>query len=349
MGDRIGIMGAGAVGSYVGAFLAREGQDVTLVDMWPEHVEAVRKQGLRASGSQGDFTVSAKAMHLTDAQGIQEPFDYAIISVKSYDTEWATHFIKRYVKPDGFFISLQNCWNDPVIGSIVGSDREVGCVASHIEVALWEPGHVIRGGSVGRDSGHHVFRIGEQDGRITPRVERVAQLLNTIDGAYATDNLWGERWAKLSQNCMGNGISAVSGLGSQEMAQDPRCRLIRIHLAKEAAMVGLTQGLDVVDINSKPASLWAEADRGDVFEELDDYMRAQGGRVNWLASMAQDVKKGRRSEIDQMNGFVSQKGREAAVPTPFNDAITDAMRGIDDGSLKPDPSNVDRLLKAAGR
>ena len=349
MGDRIGIMGAGAVGSYVGAFLAREGLDVTVVDMWPEHVEAIRKQGLRASGSQGDFTVPVPAMHLTDAQGIQEPFDYAIISVKSYDTEWATHFIKRYVKPEGFFISLQNCWNDPVIGDIVGSDREVGCVASHIEVALWEPGHVMRGGSVGRDSGHHVFRIGEQDGRITPRVEHMAQLLNTIDGAYATDNLWGERWAKLSQNCMGNGISAMAGLGSQQMAQDPRCRLIRIHLAKEAAMVGLALDLDVVDMNSKPASLWAKADRGDVFEELDDYMSTLGGRVNWLASMAQDVKKGRRSEIDQMNGFVSHKGREVAVPTPFNDAIVDTMHGIDDGSLKPDPTNVDRILKAVGR
>ena len=140
MSEKIAIMGPGAVGSYVGAFLAREGEDVTFIDMWPEHVETMRRQGLRASGSQGDFTVPVKAMHLTDAQGIQEPFDFAFITVKSYDTEWATHFIKRYVKPEGFFISLQNCWNDTVIGDIVGSDRQIGCIASHIEVALWEPG-----------------------------------------------------------------------------------------------------------------------------------------------------------------------------------------------------------------
>ena len=191
MGDKIAIMGAGALGSYVGAFLAREGEDVTMVDMWPEHVETMRSNGLRASGSQGDFTAPIQALHLTDVQGVKDLFDYAFISVKSYDTEWATHFIKRYVKPDGFFISLQNCWNDPVIGNIVGSHREVGCVASHIEVALWEPGHVTRGGAVGRDSGHHVFRIGEQDGQVTSRIEEVAQKLNWIDGAYATDNLWG--------------------------------------------------------------------------------------------------------------------------------------------------------------
>jgi 2-dehydropantoate 2-reductase len=342
-------MGAGALGSYVGAFLTREGEDVTFVDMWPEHVETMRRQGLRASGSQGDFTVPVKALHLTDAQRIQEPFDYAFISMKSYDTEWAAHFIKRYVKPEGFFISLQNCWNDPLIGSIVGSDREMGCVASHIEVALWEPGHVLRGGEVGRDHGHVVFRVGEQNGQITPRAERIAEKLNWIDAAYATDNLWGERWAKLCQNGMGNAISAMSGLGSQDMAQNPNCRLIRIHLAKEAAQVGLAMGLQVVDINGIPAETWAKADRGDVYEELDAFLAARGGRVNWLASMAQDVKKGRRSETDHMNGFICQKGREVGVPTPFNDAIVEAMHGIDDGSLKQDASTVDLILRTAGR
>jgi len=349
VGDMIGIIGAGALGSYVGAFITRAGEDVTFIDMWPEHVETMRKQGLRASGSQGDFTVPVNAMHLTDAQGISELFDYAIISVKSYDTEWATHFIKRYVKPDGFFVSLQNCWNDPVIGGIVGNDRQIGCIASHIEVALWEPGHVMRGGAVGRDGGHHVFRVGEQDGRITPRTEKIANLLDCIDGAYATDNLWGERWAKLCQNSMGNAISAMTGLGSQERAQDTRCRLISIHLAKESAQVGLAMGLDVVEINGKPASFWADADIGDMYEELDDYLSTKGGRVNWLASMAQDVKKGRRSEIDHMNGLVAQKGREFSVPTPFNDAIIDAMHGIDDGSLALDAGHVDRILRAVGR
>ena len=349
MGDKIGIMGSGALGSYTAAYLAKEGEDVTIIDMWPEHVETVREHGLRASGSQGDFTVQVKAMHLTDAQGISEPFDYAFIAMKSYDTEWATHFIKRYVKPEGFFVSLQNCWNDPVIGAIVGNHRELGCIASHIEVALWEPGHVIRGGAPGRDHGFTVFRVGEQDGRITPRSELIASKMDYIDAAYATDNLWGERWSKLCQNGMGNAISAMSTLGSQDMADDPRCRLIRIHLAKEGAQVGLAQGLNVVDINGNPAQMWANADQGDVFEELDDLMSTRGGRVNWLASMAQDVKKGRRSETEFMNGLICGKGREVGVETPFHDAIVGVMQGIDDKSVTPDPSVVESILKAVGR
>ena len=348
LGDKIAIMGCGALGSYAAAYLAKEGEDVTIIDMWPEHVETIRKQGLRASGSQGDFTVPVKAMHLTDAQGIYDLFDYAFIAMKSYDTEWATHFIKRYVKPEGFFISLQNCWNDPVIGAIVGDDREIGCIASHIEVALWEPGHVNRGGAPGRDHGYTVFRVGEQNGQITPRSENIARKMDFIDLAYATDNLWGERWAKLCQNGMGNGISAMSAMGSQEMAEDSRCRLIRIHLAKEGAQVGLAQGINVVDINGKAASMWADSDKGDVYEELDDYMSTRGGRVNWLASMAQDVKKKRHSEIDFMNGLICQKGREVGIPTPFNDAIVEVMHCIDDGSSEPDPSLVQRIMDSVG-
>ena len=345
MADRIAIMGPGAVGSYVGAFLVREGEDVTFIDMWPEHVETMRRQGLRASGSQGDFTVPVNAMHLTDAQNISEPFDMAFVTVKSYDTEWATHFIKRYVKPEGFFLSIQNCWNDPVIGDIVGPNRQLGCIASHIEVALWEPGHVTRGGEPGRGHGHVVFRVGEQDGRITERSKAIAQKLNCIDDAYATDNLWGERWAKLCQNGMGNAISAMSGLGSQDMADDPRCRSIRIHLAKEGAKVGIAMGLNVVEISGKPAEFWAAADQGDIFEEADALMESRGGNVNWLASMAQDIKKGRHSEIDFMNGLIASKGREVAVPTPYNDAIVDAMHGIDDHSLAQGAGNVDRIMK----
>ena len=349
MGDRIGIMGAGALGSYVGAFLTREGEDVTFVDMWPEHVEKMRSDGLHVTGSQGPFTVPVKAMHLTDAQGITEKFDFVFVSVKSYDTEWATHFVRRYVKDDGFFVSLQNCWNDVIIAGIVGEERTVGCIASHIEVALWEPGHVTRGGAVGRDHGHHVFRVAEITGVAAQRSKMVAGLLDNIDGAYSSTNLFGERWAKLCQNGRGNAISAASGLGSQEMAEDSRCRQIRIQLCKESAQVGLAMGLNVEDINGLPAQTWADADKGDVFEELDAFLAARGGRVNWLASMAQDVYKGRWSEIDFMNGLIATKGREVGVPTPFNDAVIEAMRAVDSRILPQEPEHVDRVLRAAGR
>ena len=341
---RMAIMGAGAAACYIGAFLTREGEDITFIDQWPEHVETMRSKGLRASGSQGDFTVPVKAMHLTEVQGIREPFDIAFVAVKSYDTEWATHFIKRYLKPSGYIVSSQNCMNDELIASIVGYHREVPCVMSHIKVALWEAGHVIRGGPVGRDHGHDVFRVGETNGRITPRVEYLVGLLNHIDGARATTNIWGERWAKLALNSMGNPVGGISGLGSQGMAQSPEARALRIHIGRETVQVGLALNYDVVPIMGFDARIWARANEGDVFEEIDSSLHPKPGGVDWYASMSQDVRKGRLSEIDHMNGYVVRKGKEVGVPTPYSAAIVDLMHEIDAGRLKPDPSLIDQVL-----
>ena len=345
---KIAIVGAGAAGSYIAAFLTREGEDITLIDQWPEHVEKMKQDGLRASGSQGDFTVPVKALHMTEAQGIRELFDIIFIAVKSYDTEWVTHFAKRFLKPGGHVVSSQNCMNDELIASIVGYQREIPCVMSHIEVALWEPAHVTRGGEVGRDHGHDVFRVGETNGRITPRVEHLVEMLSCIDGARVTTNIWGERWTKLAQNAMGNPVGAVSGLGSQAQATDRMARTLRIHIARETVLVGKALNYCIEPIGGTDADTWARANEGDVFEELDAKMSSSGGGVDWHSSMAQDVIKKRRSEIDYMNGYVVRKGQEMGVPTPTSSAIVAAMREIDAGRLEQDPSNLDGVLAQAG-
>ena len=346
--NRIAIMGAGAAGSYIGAFLTRTGEDVTLVDQWQEHVERMKRSGLRASGSQGDFTTPVKALHLTEAQGIREPFDIVFLAVKSYDTEWATHFIARYLAPTGFVVSAQNCMNDELIASIVGYQREVPCVMPHIAVALWEPGHVLRGGEVGRDQGHDVFRVGETNGRTTPRVERLAEMLSVIDGSRASTNIWGERWAKLAQNSMGNPTGGISGLGSQAQALDPRARTLHIHLARETVLVGKALNYHVEPVIGFDSDTWTRANQGDVVEEIDARLQAGGDRADWRSSMSQDIKKGRRSEIDYMNGYVARKEAEAGVPTPVNDAIVGAMREVDAHRLAPDPANIGKVLAEAG-
>ncbi|PYM35224.1 MAG: hypothetical protein DME15_06840, partial [Candidatus Rokuibacteriota bacterium] len=88
--NRIGIIGAGAIGCVVGGLLTKAGRDVTLIDQWPEHVETMRRQGLRLSGTCGEHTVKVKALHLHEAQGLAEPFDAVFVAVKAYDTAWAT-------------------------------------------------------------------------------------------------------------------------------------------------------------------------------------------------------------------------------------------------------------------
>jgi len=255
----------------------------------------------------------------------------------------------RHLGPKGFVVSAQNCWNDPLVASIAGADRAVGLVMSRIGVALWKPGEVERGMEKGQGSGHDVFRAGEHDGRITERVTELAEIMSVVDGARPTDNLWGERWSKLCANCMGNPVQAMTGLGSVEIAGQPRGREITIRIAQESAAVGLKLGYRIPKFNGREAEQWAQAGRPDVYNELDAMLtpKAGAGR-NWRASMAQDVIKGRRTEIDFMNGLVVDKGRETSVPTPVSQAVVGIVREIDAGTRKPSPGHIEEALTRAG-
>ena len=148
MGRKIAIVGAGAVGGYAGAHMAQAGEDVTFIDVWPEHVEHMRKHGLRVSHAMNvpEFTVPVRALHITDAQQLakDKPVDIAFVCMKSYDTAWATHLIAPYLSPQGFVVSLQNCLNEETIAGIVGWGRVVGVVASLISVDLYEAGKIRR-------------------------------------------------------------------------------------------------------------------------------------------------------------------------------------------------------------
>jgi 2-dehydropantoate 2-reductase len=341
-------VGAGAIGSYLGGHLARAGHDVTLVDPWAEQVEAIRRDGLAVTGPHEPFVARPTAVHLHEAARLPRDFEYAFVAMKAYDTAWAAQLALRHAAPDGAVVSAQNCWPDPVVAGVAGSARAVGLVMSRIGVALWRPGHVERGVEPGRGAGHDVFRVGEHDGRITPRVLALAEMLGVIDGARATDNLWGERWAKLAQNAMSNPLQALSGLGSLEVASSEVGRTLMIRLAAESARVGLALGHRVPAFAGAPAERWADADRRETWEGLDRMLTpAAAGARSWRASMAQDVAKGRPTEIGEMNGHVVARGREVGVPTPVSAAVVAAVREVETGARAQSPGNLERVLRRA--
>jgi len=349
MAKRMLFIGAGAIGSYIGSFLARAGHDVTLVDPWPEQVEAVRRGGISVTGPHDPFAAKPTALHVHELQRLDADFDIAFVAMKAYDTAWATWMALPHLKPEGYVVSAQNCWNDPIVASIAGAERSVGLIMSKIGVALWKAGEVERGMEKGSGAGHDVFRAGEHDGKISERVTALAEIMSVIDGARPTDNLWGERWSKLCANCMGNPVQAMTGLGSKEIAEQARGREITIRIAQESAAVGLKQGYRSPKFNGREAEQWAQAGRPDVYAELDAMLKPkEGAGRNWRASMAQDVIKGRRSEIDFMNGRVVDKGRELGVPTPVSAAVVEIMREIDAGTRKPAPEHIEAALKRAG-
>jgi 2-dehydropantoate 2-reductase len=348
-GKKLLFVGAGAIGSYLGAFLARAGHDVTLVDPWAEQVEAIRQQGISVTGPHEPFEARPTAVHLNEAARLPRDFDIAFVAMKVYDTAWATQLALRHLGPEGYVVAAQNCWPDPIVAAVAGAARAVGLVMSKIGVALWKPGQVERGYEKGRGAGHDVFRAGEHDGRITPRTTELARMLSVIDGSLATDNLWGERWSKLAANAMGNPVQAMSGLGSLEIASSEVGRAITIHLGAESARVGLALGYRIPKFNGAPAEQWAAADERSTYEALDTMLRpTAASRRNWRASMAQDVAKGRPTEIDFMNGFIVARGRERGVPTPVSAAVVDIMHEVESGRRAPAPENLALALTRAG-
>jgi 2-dehydropantoate 2-reductase len=343
---RLGIIGAGAIGCVVGGLLTKAGHDVTLIDQWPEHVESMRRIGLRLSGTCGEHLVPVKALHIHEAQSVGQPFDAVFIAVKSYDTEWATHLGLTYLRsPDGVVVDFQNGINDDRIGAIAGAGRTLGCVIT-ISAGLYEPGHAIRS-----DNGTIGFKIGEQDGRDTPRAQELVQMMNAVAPTQLTQNLWGERWSKLTVNCMVNAVCGLSGLGSMEARTQPEVQLISIQLGAEVIQVGRACGYEVEPIYGiAPQRFVDAAAGGQGLDAIQADMAASGrSRGGGRPSMLQDVMRGRRTEIDHLNGYVSRRGREVGVKTPFNDAIVELINSFPVGTLRPDPKNLEPLLRILPR
>jgi len=352
MQHRIAVVGAGAVGGYVGGHLARLGHDVTLIDAWPEHVEAIRARGLEITGTTADqhCIVRANAMHVSDVQSLirERPIDIAFVSVKSYDTEWATLLIRPYLAPGGYVVSLQNCINEERIAAIVGWGRILGCIAARISVDLYEPGRIRRTVPLGGRS-HTVFRVGEVHGRMTRRLAELAELIGGIDSVKATTNLWGERWSKLCTNGMRNGVSAATGLSGNEMDRYETIRRFAIRLGGEAVRIGQALGYDIEPIGNLDPERLALAAEGDrkALDEIEAVLiagsNAAGRNDLQRPSMGQDILKGRRTEIDQMNGFIVEKGNEVGRPAPTHAALVGVVKRVERGELPPRVENLSGL------
>jgi 2-dehydropantoate 2-reductase len=336
--QRIGIIGAGAIGCVVGGMLTRAGRDVTLIDQWPEHVETMRKNGLKLSGTCGEHVVPVKAIHIHELQSVTQPFDAVFVSVKSYDTEWATALAASYLTPNGVVVDFQNGLNDERVAAVAGKHRTLGCVIT-IGAGMYEPGHAMR-----TDTATIGFKIGEHDGKDTPRARELAELMNAVAESHVTTNLFGERWSKLAVNCMANPLAGLTGLGSAEVRIDPKVSAVGIHLGAECILVGRGVGHEVEPIYGIPTQRFVDAYNGrglkELLADIADMARKRGGG---RPSLLQDVMRGRRTEIEYLNGIVCEHGRKVGIKTPYNDAVVGVVRGLGIG-FKPDPRHLDPVI-----
>ncbi len=353
MDRRIAIVGSGAIGGSIGAFLTREGHDVTLIDGWAAHVDKIDSEGLTYTDIDGSFTIPAKTVHVNDVCNIREPFDIVFLSVKSYYTCWATHLIEPLLKPTGFILPAQNGMNDELVAGIVGYNRTVGCVVLY-SGAMYEPAHVIRTDP----KTTHAFTIGELSGMATDRVREVVELLSVIGPSESTTNMWGLRWSKLAINCMANALYGLLGpaVASLNEDQQGKVALVMVSTACEVVRIALAMGLAVEPLYGLPAEKFANAEsKADFVELAGAFWAATAANrltpeqeskigVPVRPSLLHDVIKGRRTEVDYLNGYAVAKAKEVGVATPINTTLVDLSKQMWEGKIKPGVENLRQFI-----
>jgi 2-dehydropantoate 2-reductase len=300
---KVAVVGAGAMGSLFGGLLAASGEDVTLVDVWREHIDAINSEGLRIGGSKGSHIVRVKAT--TDPSSVG-PVDLIIIFVKSYDTLKATKDALPMVKEDTVFLSLQNgLGHFEKISEAAGSERVISGTTAH-GCTLKGPGEIVH-------AGRGPTIIGELDGRETERVCDIRDAL--VRAGIETEisrNITGALWSKVLVNVGINPLTAINGVRNGELLEDPEIKETIRQAVEEAITVAEALGIDLGP--------------GDQLEHV--YKVARATALN-RSSMLQDVERGRKTEIDALNGIVVRLAKTLGVDTPVNEALTAAVKGLE--------------------
>ena len=337
MNKKIAVLGAGAIGGSVSADLTDAGLNVTVIDQWPEHVEVMREKGLHVQMPDLDLkTPPLRAHHLCELASLRTTFDIVLLIVKSYDTRWMCELIKPYLKSDGIFVGAQNSMNNDMIASIIGRERVVGCCVE-LSAEIFTPGLIQR--NTPRKGTW--FAVGELDGSVTPRAEEVRDIFAHVAVTELSTNIEGTKWTKLIANCMTMGPFGLLGLKNAETRELPGVIDLSVGLGKEAMAVGEALGYGVEPVFGLSSDDFAGSDDQVLVTAMKTLLEHVGPRSR--TAPIQDHIKGRKSEMEYINGLVSRRARELGIPTPFNDAVTEIARMIDDGEIEMGRPNYELL------
>jgi 2-dehydropantoate 2-reductase len=337
MNKKIAVLATGANGSCISADLTRAGLDVSMIDQWPAHVEAMRGKGVTIRMGDEEINTKVKAYHLCDVCTLSEKFDVVLLTSKAYDSRWLTEFIKPYLADDGLLVAVQNCMTAEMIADIVGPERTVGCV---VELAsqLFDPGEIRRSTRPEKTW----FGVGAFHKAHANRVEEVAEVLRLAGKVDFTDDVLSAKWMKLIVNAMTMALKAMSGATNAQYYKYRGSRELALRSGEEALTAGQMAGYKVVPIfGLKPEDIQGS---NQLLEILLEKITHDVGPTA-LNTVLQDHMKGRYSEIDMINGLVAEENRKHGRPSPVSDAVVEITREIHAGRLNPDPANLELVLQ----
>lgn len=230
---RITIVGAGAIGGTMGAYLARAGHEITFADVVREHVDAINTRGLTIEGCTETFTVRAPAILPEQIAG---PLRVVFLSTKTMHTDVATHQIAPHLAPDGAIVSMQNGFNEDRIAAVVGPERTMGAFVNFGADYL-EPGRIMFGGA-------GALYLGELDGTLSTRLAELVEELRSgfLPNTRATDNIWGYLWGKHAYGAMLK-VTALTDDPIADVLARPDARPILANVAAEVLAVASAEGV----------------------------------------------------------------------------------------------------------
>lgn len=339
-GMRIAVLGAGAQGASIGADFALAGYDVTLIEQWPEHVEAIRARGITVNFPTRSINVAVPALHLCQVAEIKGKFDLVFLVMKAYDTRWACHLIEPCLAPDGLLVGVQNGMTHDVIASVVGEDR---CVGAVIEMAS----NMFTPGVTNRENDHDSawFALGALNERTQARVEDVATVLRSSGRVEVTADIRSCKWMKLVVNAAELVPSAVLDLPLADAARVPGMLGVMRAAGYEAMEAALLDGARITPIIGLPPFNGNDPDRY-VDEILDEVLKTFSSPTTLTTSL-QDWRKGRRAEVEDVNGLVIDVLARAGRPAPANRQVVDLALAIESGARVAEVANAAELI--AGR
>jgi 2-dehydropantoate 2-reductase len=337
-GPRIAFLGTGAQGASIGADFVLAGLDVTFIEQWPDHVMAIRENGITVNLPTRTINAKVPALHLCQVAEIKEPFDVVFLVVKAYDTKWACQLIEPCLAPDGLIVGLQNGMTHEDIAAVVGRERTIGAV---IEIAsnMFVPGITNRQ----NDHDESWFALGALDPKTQERVEDVANLLRNSGTVEVMEDIRSAKWMKLVVNAAELIPSAIINLPLNDAARAPGMLEVMRAAGYEAMQAALADGAKIIPIIGMPPVTTNHPERyvDQIFEEVLKTF----SREDTLTTSLQDWRKGRRAEVQEVNGIVVDILRAKGQEAPVNKRVMEIAYDIEAGRLEARPENSALLIE----
>ena len=328
---RVAIYGAGAMGTILGAYIAASGKQIDLITRNKEHVEAMKSHGARVLGHT-DFTVRVNALTPDEMTGV---YDIIFLMTKQRENPKILASLRDFLATDGVICTMQNGLPEPSVIHAVGQKRCLGCAVS------WGAKSVGFGEvELSSKEEKMTFALGSMHGH-SNWIEPVKEYLECAGKVTVEENFFSARWAKLVINCAFSPLSALTGKTFGEVAREKYSKCLSLAIMNECFAVAEQCGVEIAPIQGHNIVRLFKCRSG--FKRAFAKMLlpiAMRNHKDLVSGMYADLKAGRKTEVEFINGIVQNLGRKFGVATPVTDAVIEFIKKIERGEAEISPDNT---------